>query len=272
MSKKPPPPPPQEGAPEWMVSYADMITIMMAFFVVMYAMAPKRDEEKKESPTQQLMDSIYKRFGPHYEPFGSMLHLTAARRSNDRNPGYGRLDQDPAYTDEEEVTSRREDNLVRIPGRGRRTMVGNIFRFSGHSIELSPEERTRLERLARELAGTPHKIEILAHASRMPLPDDSPFKNHWSLAYERGWTVMQLLIDMGIDPDRMRVISAGSSEPVYVGTDPDRIEVNSRVEVYMVDLHARDLVGTGGKKAALAPPITPAVHDAGKGHGHGKGH
>jgi flagellar motor protein MotB len=57
--KKTPPPPAQEGAPEWMVSYADMITIMMAFFVVMYAMAPKKDQEKKESPTQRLMQSIY---------------------------------------------------------------------------------------------------------------------------------------------------------------------------------------------------------------------
>src|SRR5262245_60042506 len=108
--KKKAPPPAQEGAPEWMVSYADMITIMMAFFVVMYAMAPKKDQEKKESPTQRLMNSIHKRFGPDYEPFGPMLELSLSRPTKQLNEGFGKLNQDPAYTDEEELTTHRDQD------------------------------------------------------------------------------------------------------------------------------------------------------------------
>src|SRR6478609_4541171 len=48
-----------EGAPEWMVSYADMITIMMAFFVVMYAMAGAKDPKK----LQPAIASLHKQFG-----------------------------------------------------------------------------------------------------------------------------------------------------------------------------------------------------------------
>jgi chemotaxis protein MotB len=260
--KKAPPPSPQEGAPEWMVSYADMITIMMAFFVVMYAMAPKKDQEEKESPTQRLMQSIYKRFGPEYEPFGQMFELSLAKPSKDLNEGFGKLDQDPAYTDEQQFTKRREEDLIRIPGRGHRTMVGNIFRFPGNSATLGAEEQTRLEHLARDLAGTPHKIEILAHTSREPLPHDSSFSDHWDLAYQRGRNVMESLARLGIDPDRMRVISAGSSEPVYIGTDPAGLAINSRVEVYMVDLHAHDLVGTKkkGEKAEVGEKIPADDH------------
>jgi flagellar motor protein MotB len=177
-----------------------------------------------------------------------MFELTSPKPSKELNEGFGKLDQDPAYTDEEQFTRRRETELIRIPGRGHRTMVGNIFRFSGDSTTLAPEEKSKLEHLAHELAGTPHKIEILAHSSRAPLTDEKSYTDHWDLAYERGRYVMQLLAKMGIDPDRMRVISAGSSEPVYVGTDPAGMAINSRVEVYMVDLHAHDLIGTAQKR------------------------
>src|SRR5947207_7888466 len=48
-----------EGAPEWMVSYADMITILMSFFVVMYSMAGTKDAAKQDP----VMSSLRKQFG-----------------------------------------------------------------------------------------------------------------------------------------------------------------------------------------------------------------
>jgi flagellar motor protein MotB len=59
---------PSEGAPEWMVSYADMITIMMAFFVVMYALSGKKDE----SVVRPVLTSLKQQFGPRW-PFANLL-------------------------------------------------------------------------------------------------------------------------------------------------------------------------------------------------------
>ena len=50
---------PSEGAPDWMVSYADMITILMAFFAVMYSMAGTK-EAKRDVP---IMKSLRRQFG-----------------------------------------------------------------------------------------------------------------------------------------------------------------------------------------------------------------
>ncbi|MCL4195115.1 MAG: hypothetical protein KJZ87_25480, partial [Thermoguttaceae bacterium] len=49
-----------EGAPEWMVSFADMITIMMSFFVIMFALAAAKNEGHAEAVRQ----SIHDRFSP----------------------------------------------------------------------------------------------------------------------------------------------------------------------------------------------------------------
>ncbi len=51
----------EEGLPEWIMSYADMITILMAFFVVMYSMAGAPKDKGKE---EAVMRSFRERFGP----------------------------------------------------------------------------------------------------------------------------------------------------------------------------------------------------------------
>ena len=62
-----------ERRPEWMVSFADMITIMMSFFVIMFALASNQAAKgKKASANQQAaMDSLNYRFGPSWKPFAS---------------------------------------------------------------------------------------------------------------------------------------------------------------------------------------------------------
>src|ERR1043165_7471109 len=60
---------PEEGLPEWIMSYADMITILMAFFVVMYSMAGSSKDEAKE---EAVMKSLRDRFGPNWMKFASI--------------------------------------------------------------------------------------------------------------------------------------------------------------------------------------------------------
>ena len=63
-----------EGAPEWMVSFADMITIMMSFFVIMFALAAGEAAKGKKAHNEQqqaALDSLQNRFGPKYQPFSS---------------------------------------------------------------------------------------------------------------------------------------------------------------------------------------------------------
>ena len=67
MSAKPEEKP--DGAPEWMVSFADMITIMMSFFVIMFAIASGEAAKGKRNRQQQAtIESLQNRFGPNINP------------------------------------------------------------------------------------------------------------------------------------------------------------------------------------------------------------
>lgn len=220
-----------EGAPEWMVSYADMITILMSFFVVMFSMAGTKDV-KKEEP---VMMSLRRQFGrfvglptSQYVPAGSALNTkavamkpTPAKESRNR----GLVGDHPRVS-----TIRPGDQAT----------IGGVIHFAVGSSDLTEEHRRQLQETAQDLGGKPQKIEIRGHTvPRSPGSDGKP-RDNWDLAYDRCHKVMQYLVSLGIDPRRIRIGVAAQFEPVYAGRDPLLLEKNSRVEVFMLNEFSED--------------------------------
>jgi hypothetical protein len=95
-----------EGAPEWMVSYADMITILMSFFVVMFSVASGEAAKGKRSQQQQVaIESLQYRFGPKWKPFmswslmpGNALLPGGGKGLGSPAPGTGGSGSDRNYT------------------------------------------------------------------------------------------------------------------------------------------------------------------------------
>ncbi len=220
-----------EGAPEWMVSYADMITILMSFFVVMFSMAGSKDP-KKEEP---IMMSLRRQFGRfvglpsnQYVPSSSVLTehamlIKPAPRKDGKKDGL--LGDQPRVS-----TIRAGDQ---------ETLGGVIFFDTGVS-ELNDEQRHQLQIAAREMAGKPQKIEIRGHTIGRPARTDGKLRDNWDLAYERCYKTMQYLVASGIDSRRIRIGVAAQFEPVYAGRDPLQIEKNERVEVFMLNEFTED--------------------------------
>lgn len=227
-----------EGAPEWMVSYADMITIMMSFFVVMFALATKKDEKAQQAAAA----SIEYRFSSAWRPFAHLLSRGASTLPSGDRKGRGKLFGVPAAGDVNDVKTTEELKplRIRIPGRGDRLDVGGVIYFDQDSGQLGKQQTDRLRAIAEEVAGKPQKVEVLGHTSKLPLPADSPYKDHWDLAYAHCRAVMQQLVSMGIDPKRIRIGVAGSNEPTYLGDSPELVKKNARVDIYLIDTLTED--------------------------------
>ncbi|MHB1035753.1 MAG: OmpA/MotB family protein [Pirellulales bacterium] len=241
-----------EGAPEWMVSFADMITIMMSFFVIMFALASGKNEKKQEAVRQ----SIEQRFGPAWRPFanwGAGLLPRDTRFKIEPGPAEGK----PATVPNEVAqssTPNKDISRIRIPGRGDRVVLGGEVYFDETSAELTGAEKARLKAIVEDLAGKPQKIEVLGHASKRPLPPGSPYRDHWDLAYARCRRTVESLASLGIDSKRIRMGVAGSNELAHLGTDPVLAKENSRVDIYLLDALADELEGTPEEKAKQRAP------------------
>jgi chemotaxis protein MotB len=113
------------------------------------------------------------------------------------------------------------------------------------------------------LGGKPQRIEIRGHTSRRPISGDSDYADHWDLAFRRCHNVMDYLIELGIDPERLRLSVAGPNEPLHLSARPDRQQRNPRVEVFMLEEVVKDLQGTREERDAryLTPDRGPGDAD-----------
>ena len=95
----------------------------------------------------------------------------------------------------------------------------------------------------QQLAGKPQKIEIRGHTGRQLSAQNEDPMEAMDLAYRRCRSVMLYLIkEHGIPSERIRCAPAGAAEPMYLS--PDKMDLNPRVEVYLLEETVDEFIGT----------------------------
>jgi chemotaxis protein MotB len=229
----------------WKVAYADFVTAMMAFFMVMWLVGQK--EELKEAVAHHFSHP-FEPF-PHQEPTEDPTGAGGPRsgKSGTKHTGFAhRQSLTKSPTDPEAKRPR-----ILTMREGQRTGIGTMIFFAHGSDKLDADAQERLKLLLPRILGKPQKIEIRGHASRRPLPPASEFDDTWHLSYARAMATMKFLEDEGISYDRMRLSQGGVFEP-YTTTvkEEQKYDPNDRVEVIMLSEFAQDLVGTAAERAA----------------------
>jgi chemotaxis protein MotB len=222
-----------DAAPGWTVTYADLMSLLLTFFILLAAMSEIRENDKY----QGVADSLHEQFGrasttegakagefkPRNALFASLALAGRAKRKS--------LLQNPAMEakNEAEVSPR-----VRVVRSGERTTVGTVVYFDQSSTELTAEACEDLVETAELLRGKPQKIEIRGHTA--PSAASEIGGNAWTLAFERATATMNFLVEqLQIEPKRIRLSVAGAYEPASVSADPEAQQANTRVEVFLLD-------------------------------------
>ena len=234
------------------MSYADMITILMAFFVVMYSMAGTRDEVKE----QAVMKSLRHQFGavlpgiPTLGP-GGFINVNSPLASLSPSGDSKRRAKGNRGTPGRQ--SQGDHPRVHTLKPGQQAAVGGVIVFPEGSIAIEAEQRKQLQIAAEELGGKPQKIEIRGHTSGRPVPRGSQFRDHWDLAYARCHVAMQQLVKLGIDPKRIRLGVAADNEPLLPDGDVAARTQTSRVEIFMLNEVVAD-------ESRAEPPSVKRAH------------
>ncbi len=240
------------GGGAWKVAYADFVTAMMAFFMVMWLTGQNEDTKKAiggyfQDPWGTSSESSSSSF---QSPTGlggdaSMVAMPAGILPN-RAPQSNRKDA----TEQEAGASSvwQQQQKIHLLPNSERDLPALAVSFEEASAELTQEAKDRLMALLPMLLGKRNKIEIRAHSTRRPLPTDSPFRDHWQLCYERSQATMQFLEEHGIEREIFRLSQSGVYEPLTTRFEVAWQNENNYVEVFLLNEIADDSPGTDRPK------------------------
>src|SRR5262245_11541859 len=209
-----------KGGGAWKVAYADFVTAMMAFFMVMWIVA--QNQEVKTAIAEHFSD-----------PFANVVEGEDPSPKRAKAP---RREPKPDNTPDETKDQGKGVQAVLLTSRGgERTSISTVVHFAEDTADLEADGKRRLHNLAVLLLGKPQKIEIRGHSSRRPLPAGSPFADHWQLSYARCMAVLKALEDEGLPRDRMRLSQAAGNEPLAAPDEGLPGGGYARVEVVMLN-------------------------------------
>jgi chemotaxis protein MotB len=231
---------PPEGAPEWLVTYGDMMTLLLCFFVILVSLS----EIKKEDQYRAVVEAVQKAFGmkggggampTQDNPEMSLIpRLDEVHLQHKKEKEHSNADDPGIEGREREVTKVRE---------GQKFAVGGRITFEPGSADLTPLAKRGLKVVANEIKGNNTKIELTGHAARREIAVNSPYHDLWELSFARAKAVMDYLTseEIGIRPERIRLVANAENEPVKQKVYGwAQLQPNRRVEIYVIEALVSD--------------------------------
>ncbi len=247
---------PPIGIPEWVVTFGDMMSLLLTFFIMLVSMSEMKQEEK----FQAMVESMRKQFGhdlsmesvspgdQHQSKSSVFRVLSTAGRAKKKDTHKGGTPTKAPIG---------ENERVRIVRPGGNTAIGTVVFFEDGALELNEDAKTALDEQVKLLAGKPQKIEVRGHTAQQLATHGSEPLDSMDLAYRRCRNVMMYLTEKhSIPPERIRLSSAGAWEPMYLSSDPDKTRLNPRVEVFLLEETVDQLIGTVEERNSEILPKT----------------
>jgi chemotaxis protein MotB len=257
-----------ENHERWLVSYADMMTLLMVLFVVLFAMS-----QVDAAKFAALADGLAKGFGsPSVAMSGQGTKITdntdAAAPINVGGAGAAQevtgkttvdsqdaqlkaavQDADRARQQDaarevknfDEVKKQIQDAAAKegmadavkftVDERGLVvTIVTSDVVFAGDRADLLPAGQRILDGVAPALVKLPNKIEVDGHTNQLNVPTVN-YPSAWELSTARASDVVRYLVKRGLAANRLSAVGYAGERPMYPPSDPRAVTLNRRVEI-----------------------------------------
>src|SRR5450830_121870 len=262
-----------ENHERWLVSYADFITLLFAFFVVMYAIS-QVNEGKYKILANALVTAfgnaplatapiIVQTGGPNTSTAVTPKLPTPKPRSNEALRREKERMTDMARDIMQVLAPLVQQGKVRVT----QTSVGvnveinaNVL-FAPADAKLSKTSEETLIAIAKVLKNDDHAIQIEGHTDNSSI-NTSLYPSNWELSAIRASTVARLFNDHGIDPLRLTAVGHGANQPVASNDTPQGRERNRRVDVMILSRLAEAItdvpLAPAGTDSSVVAPVPPA--------------
>ncbi len=228
---------PEGEASAWLFTFADMMTLILTFFVLLYSMS-KLEVEKFKT----IMTSVQTSFG-EYHPSINQLVVAEAPDEQEKESKEEGEQLDPAVQAERQSQDMLADIVKFIAKKGLDKHIiasvenGNIVLRVKDAI-LFPSGSAQLNKNAGPVLSDikeiiqkymDFRVRIAGHTDNIPI-SNVRFPSNWELSAIRATTVLRYLIDSGVATDRLTATGYGEIIPLFPNDSPEHRAQNRRVE------------------------------------------
>jgi chemotaxis protein MotB len=229
-----------DGGEAWVIPYADLITLLLGFFILLWATADQ-NSTKMEALARGLADAFNVGVregaaaggvldggtglvpGSIDVPSIQFDFESIRRLIEERTREAGMVGQIHVSQDDDRIVIRLADNLV----------------FPSASADVRPEALPLLAIVAEAVNANRQEIRVEGHTDNIPLSTDR-YASNWELSSARATAVLRLMADeFGVDPARMHAAGYGEFHPVANNLTPEGRALNRRADVVLLYPMAR---------------------------------
>lgn len=228
---------PHENEERWLLTYADMITLLMVLFVVMYAIS-NTDVRK----FILLAQSVSQAFNADVLQGSSPVSVTTGENSSIQEQQYDSGSTTVA-SDLRAVKAALEDYAIG-EGLGGEVEVGmapqgivirlnDALLFTSGRAHLDEHARKLVARIVAIVKPLPNNVRIEGNTDDLA-PEGGLFADNWELSTARALAVLQEMIGQGMPPDRLSALGNAQYNPILANDDETSRAKNRRVDIVVI--------------------------------------
>lgn len=197
----------------WLISYADLITLLLALFIVLYAASDK--ERAHQIATSFSVEGVN----------GSGILNGTDTPENEESKLRKALIENQVVAQKTKIHQTKYGLVVSLSEAG--------F-FAAGDATINHDAEAVIDTIAESLRETSTAVRIEGHTDSTPI-STAKFPSNWELSTARASTVLARLIDGGISPDRLSAAGYAGFQPVQDNSTPEGRAQNRRVDIVILD-------------------------------------
>jgi chemotaxis protein MotB len=232
-----------EGVPEWMLTYSDMVTLLLVFFIMLFSMATI-DNKKFMEIARSLRSSFIRDSGGEMYDYNSGKDLISISEVNN---DYS--EESLENNDKKDLRQKKLEDVIKMVqaaierlGLGEYITVidqqhsiilrfDSVVLFDLGKAEILPPGKDVLIKIGSILKELDNEINIEGHTDNLPI-NTLLFPTNWELSTKRATNVVLILVDdCGLNPTKLAASGRGEFKPIKPNNSDENRSKNRRIDI-----------------------------------------
>lgn len=226
---------PPEGAADWLLTYGDMVTLLLAFFIMLFSVS-EVDEHKLQLIIAAFSGLGILEGGNTLEPgeLAEMGHTIMALPSQERGRALDTARREAISQFQPEIKTKRVRVTVDERGLVISLAADSFFREASAEVDIEAS-RDLLQRIVGLLITLPDSsFAVEGHTDSIPTDPEGEFFSNWELSSARATNVLHYLVDLGAEESKFQIRGLSDTMPLAINDTREGRAINRRIDIVIL--------------------------------------